>query len=95
MKNFILNYLPSEWSYEVPEQMLNRCQIVDITDDATGEVHSLAKEHTPIYVNEIGYNKKLNRNVFIRDKNERSVHYYVGIDEEHALRKGETIELFV
>ena len=94
-KNFIHNYEPSEWSYEVPEQKLNRCQIVDITDDTTGEVHSLAKKHTPIYVNEVGHNSKLHSNVLIRDKHDRSVYYYVGIDKEHAMKKGETVELFV
>lgn len=67
-KNFVTNYEPSEWSYEVPEKMLGHRQIVDITDDITGQVHSLAREHTPIYVNEVGHNKNLHSNVLIRDK---------------------------
>lgn len=68
---------------------------MDITDDTTGKVHSLAREHTPPYVNEVGHNKKLHSNVLIRDKNDRAVYYYVGIDEEHAMKKGDTVELFV
>ena len=96
-KNFIQNYEPSEWSYEVPEQMCGKCgsQYIDITDDTTGEVHSLARQHTPIYVNEVGHDKKLHSNVLIRDKNDRSVYYYVGIDKDHALNKGDTVELLV
>ena len=74
---------------------MNRPQMIDITDDTTGEVHSLARQHTPPYVNEVGHNTKLHRNVLIRDKNDRSVYYYVGIDEEHALTKGDTVELLV
>ena len=74
---------------------MNRPQMIDITDDTTGEVHSLARQHTPPYVNEVGHNSKLHRNVLIRDKNDRSVYYYVGIDEEHALTKGDTVELLV
>ena len=85
----------SEWSYEVPEPMLNQRQIVDITDDATGEIHSLAKMHTPTYVNEIGHNSKLRKNVLILDKNDRSVYYYVYIDEKNAMKKGDKVELLV
>lgn len=51
-KSFIFNFEPSEWSYEVEEQRLGRDQAIDITDDATGEIHSLARQSTPIYVNE-------------------------------------------
>ena len=75
-KNFIHNYEPSEWSYEVPEKMLGHRQIVDITDDTTGEVHSIAKKHTPIYVNEVGNNPDLHSNTLIREKNDRSIYYY-------------------
>ena len=75
--------------------MLGQPQTIDITDDATGEVHQLARQHTPIYVNEVGHNPKLHPNVLIRDKNDRSVYYYICIDEEHAMKKGDTVELFV
>jgi len=68
--------------------------MIDITDDKTGEVHELAKKHTPIYVNEVGHNNKLHRNVFIQET-QQSVNYYVGIDREHAMNKGDTVELLV
>jgi hypothetical protein len=75
--------------------MQHQMQIVDITDDATGEIHALARAHTPPYVNEVGHNPKLHRNVLIRDKNDRSIHYYVAIDKEHAMKKGDSVELLV
>jgi hypothetical protein len=70
-------------------------QMVDITDDATGEVHALARTHTPIYVNEVGHNPKLYSNVLILEKNDRSVYYYIAIDQKHAMKKGDTVELLV
>lgn len=82
-------------SSDVPEPMQHQMQIVDITDDATGEIHALARAHTPPYVNEVGHNPKLHRNVLIRDKNDRSIHYYVAIDKEHAMKKGDSVELLV
>ena len=75
--------------------MQHQMQIVDITDDATGEIHALARSHTPPYVNEVGHNPQLHRNVLIRDKNDRSIHYYVAIDKEHAMKKGDSVELLV
>jgi len=92
-KNFIHNFEPSVWSYEVPEPMLKKRQIIDITDDHTGELHSLAKNHTPIYVNEIGHNPELRSNVLIRDKDDRSIYYYVCITKECKMKKGDTVEL--
>eukprot|EP00986_Skeletonema_menzelii_P012290 scaffold6718_cov132-Skeletonema_menzelii.AAC.1 len=94
-KSFIFNFEPSEWSYEVEEQRLGRDQAIDITDDATGEIHSLARQSTPIYVNEVGHNKKLHCNVDIRRNNECSVYYYVFIDKDHAMKAGDEVELLV
>ena len=51
-KSFIFSFEPSEWSYGIEQQRLGQDQAIDITDDATGEVHSLARRSTPIYVNE-------------------------------------------
>lgn len=74
---------------------MNETQLVDITDDATGELHELAKKHATIYVNEVGHNANLHANVLIREKNDRSIHYYACIDEQHAMRKGDCVELLV
>ena len=51
-KNFIFDFEPSEWAYGIDEQRIGRDQVIDITDDATGEIHSTARQSTPIYVNE-------------------------------------------
>jgi hypothetical protein len=80
---------------DVPEPLQNHTQIIDITNDATGKVHSLARSHTPTYVNEVGHNPYLHTNVVIRDKNDRTVHYYVAIDKKHAMMKGDSVELLV
>jgi hypothetical protein len=95
IKNFIFDYEPSEWSYGISEKRLGRDQAVDITDDATGEVHSIARQNTPIYVNEVGHDKKLHCNVEIREKNDRSVYYYIFIDKDHAMKAGDQVELLV
>jgi len=95
MKNFIYDFEPAEWSYDVDEKILGDCQLIDITDDATGEVHSEAKKHTPIYVNEIGHNTNLCANVRIMHKNDRSVYYYACIEKENAMKKGDCVELLV
>ncbi|KAL9178426.1 hypothetical protein ACHAXT_003756 [Thalassiosira profunda] len=92
-KNFVYNNEPSEWSYEVPEELNGERQMVDITNE-WGVVHAAAAQHPSIYVNEVGCNPNLRANTFIRCKNNRSVHYYVGIERENAIRKGETVELF-
>ena len=80
---------------DVPEPLQNRMQMVDITDDATGKVHALARAHTPIYVNEVGHNPNLHSNVLILEKNDQSVYYYIAIDQKHAMKKGDTVELLV
>jgi hypothetical protein len=85
------------WSspLDVPEPLQGHIQIVDITDDATGKLHALARAHTPTYVNEVGHDSNLRSNVVIRDKNDRTVHYYVAIDEKNAMMKGDSVELLV
>jgi hypothetical protein len=80
---------------DVPELLQNHTQMIDITDDATGNVHALARSHTPTYVNEVGHNPHLHTNVVIRDKDDRTVHYYVAIDQKHAMMKGDSVELLV
>lgn len=57
---------PSEWQYEIDEPVertkrarnengKQRKMMIDITDDATGQVHELAQQYSSIYVNEIGH----------------------------------------
>lgn len=95
-KVFIHDNEPSEWSYGVNELINSQTQMIDITDDATGEIHSDAFVSTPTYVNEVGHDPSLQslRNVHIVSKHDRSIHYYVCIREEQAMMKGQTVELF-
>jgi hypothetical protein len=53
---------PNEWAYAIgDEEKLTlkheqeRKMMIDITDDTTGQVHELARQHSSIYVNEVGH----------------------------------------
>ncbi|KAL7521142.1 hypothetical protein ACHAWX_005840 [Stephanocyclus meneghinianus] len=92
MKNFIFDYEPHEWAYSTDEKGNT---FVDITDDTTGQIHELARQHTSVYVNEVGHVSGLHENVLIREKGEGAVYYYICIDEKHAMKKGDTVELLV
>lgn len=97
VKNFIFNFVLSEWSYGIGEKRLGRDQVVDITDDATGEVHTIARQSSGVvFVNEIGHDKKLHCNVDIRNHlTHDSVYYYIYVDKEHAMKAGDEVELLV
>jgi hypothetical protein len=93
VKSFLFNFEPNEWSFGVSEKLCGQSQIIDITDDLTGEPHEIAKQNIPMYVNEIGHNKTLKHTVHSRDLCDRVVEYYLKIEE--PMKKGETIEVFV
>jgi len=93
MKDFIFDFEPAGWNFGVTEK-LNGCdQVIDITDDRTGEPHQCAMDNIPMYVNEVGHNKGLVQNVLAREKDDRVVQYYLHARE--PLKKGETVELLV
>jgi hypothetical protein len=75
----------------VEERLLGRVQLIDITDDATGEISEAAKKMPAVYVNEVGHNKTLAKNAHCLEKDNRVVQYYADITK--PLRKGETVEL--
>ena len=52
IKSFIFDHHPQEWSFGVEEKIHGVPQILDITDDYTGEPHSNARSQVPMYVNE-------------------------------------------
>ena len=81
------------WGFDVPEEILGVEQVIDITDDCTGEPHEVARKNIPMYVNEVGHNKKLNETICAFNENDRVIKYYLKIDK--PLKKGEEIELFV
>ncbi|KAL3919917.1 MAG: hypothetical protein SGILL_003514 [Bacillariaceae sp.] len=49
LKNFLFSNICGEWTFDTVH---GEKQLFDITDDATGELHDLAKRHIPAYVNE-------------------------------------------
>jgi hypothetical protein len=94
VKGFIFSSIPNEWCFGVEESLNGQQQMVDITDDVTGEPHKSACEHIPMYVNEVGHDNTLTQTVHaLLSNDERSVLYYIAIAE--PMRQGDTIELLV
>lgn len=58
---FILDE-PNEWAYGIDGE--NK-KVIDITDDFTGQLHDLARQHSAIYVNEVGHSPDLHENVWV------------------------------
>lgn len=73
--------------FGVDEKLRGEDQAIDITDDRTGETHIDAQEHIPMYVNEVGYNKKLVQNVLPREITGREVHYFLHLKK--PLKEGQ------
>lgn len=92
VKNFIFQNEPSAWGYRVDEKIGFDPQIIEITDDSTGEPTQVARENIPMYVNEVGHNPSLEQNVLSLLKDDCIVHYYLDMKE---INKGETVELLV
>ena len=65
-------------------------QIVDITDDGTGEPHQDARKLAAIYVNEVGHNTSLTKNVQISQFG-GIVTYH--IDIQQSMKRGDEVEL--
>ena len=89
-KSFLFDLEPSGWCFGVDEPLLGCDQIVDITDDGTGEPHQDARKNPAIYVNEVGHNAELVSNVYPRLEGS-TVHYYVDIN--HPMKKEDEVEL--
>lgn len=49
MKSFIFSQVPSEWDFSTDEKLHGMLQIIDITEDNTGEPHKLARNELPMY----------------------------------------------
>ena len=92
VKNYLFNDAPAEYGFGVNGDICGCKQIVDITDDATGTRHEAALRLPMNYVNEVGHNPNLKANVFIREQDNHSVHYYLNLRK--PLKKGETVELY-
>ena len=78
VKSFIFDHEPGVWSFGVHEQLFpGQEQIVDITDDVTGDTHQLAQHGLAMHVNEVGHDKTLKQNVDALEVLDRSVDYFV------------------
>jgi hypothetical protein len=91
VKSFIFGNVPNEWPFEVEEKLFGEKQIIDITDDATGSPHELARKNVAMYVNEVGHNNKSKQNVFICPRDGRAVQYFIKLDS--PMKKGDQMEL--
>jgi hypothetical protein len=91
VKNYCYSDYPSEYALGVTRKIAGCTQVIDITDDATGMRHEEALARPWSYINEVGHSQNLRPNVYLREKSESSVYYYLVLTE--ALKKGETVEL--
>lgn len=93
VKNFLFSFEPGMWSFGVPEKILGRDQVIDITDDLTGEPHEEARRNLTMYVNEVGHNHSLRESIHALDEDDRTITYFLMID--NCMKKGDEMEVFV
>ena len=77
LKNFLFSSICGEWTFDTTK---GDTQLFDITDDATGELHALAKRHIPAYVNET--DGKSAPSITAQHDPAGSVHYLLGHYDE-------------
>ena len=93
VKNFIMGLKCEEWTFEAgPTRMSSQ---FDITDDWTGDLHSIAAQHIPAYVNECPIEEK--PLVHAEHDPEGVVHYMLGarISDLTIPADGSMLELFI
>eukprot|EP00980_Cylindrotheca_fusiformis_P020053 scaffold7139_cov115-Cylindrotheca_fusiformis.AAC.3 len=93
VKAFVFSTIPNEWAFGVNEKLHGREQVIDITDDMTGDPHTYACGNIPMYVNEVGHDRSLRQTVHALLDDDRTVQYFIAIEE--PMKKGDTIELLV
>lgn len=49
LKSFLFCQIPSEWGFGVAELLHGIPQMIDITDDLTGQISHQAKQEIPTY----------------------------------------------
>jgi hypothetical protein len=98
-KNFMHNWEVESWSFEQAAHHKGKnCDVFDITDDWSGDLHSLARENVLVYVNETDGRPNSVATILAEHDPAGGVHYLMGHHEEHhgAFRiplNGEEIEL--
>jgi hypothetical protein len=75
LKNYIHKLKCEEWAFDTADSGFQ----FDITDDATGDLHELAKSHIPAYVNECGPDTCAS--VKAEHDPEGNVHYLLGMSD--------------
>lgn len=73
--------------------MTDEVQFIDISDDVTGLPHDEAKRSLAMYVNEVGHGLHRKQNVFICDKDSRSIEYSFVLPDDMSLKVGDRLEL--
>jgi hypothetical protein len=93
IQNFALQNGPAEYAFAIKALTPQReCQLIDITDPATGEPHKTASNQPEMYVNEEGHGGVLKFNTFVAfTDNHWGIQYY--FVPPRALKAGEEIEL--
>eukprot|EP00592_Proboscia_alata_P010548 CAMPEP_0194365126 /NCGR_PEP_ID=MMETSP0174-20130528/13117_1 /TAXON_ID=216777 /ORGANISM="Proboscia alata, Strain PI-D3" /LENGTH=1950 /DNA_ID=CAMNT_0039139609 /DNA_START=8 /DNA_END=5860 /DNA_ORIENTATION=- len=86
LKNYIHSREPEEWCFDTIDDNTT----YDITDEISGGVHSIARNHIPMYINEV--KRELNTekeiclssspNIYAAHDPEGSVHYLFGIPHD-------------
>jgi hypothetical protein len=49
LKSFLFSQEPNEWSFGVAEKLGSKDQVIDITDDVSGETTQFARWEIPMY----------------------------------------------
>jgi len=95
LKTYLFDHSPTEWPFEVEEELDGRPQLIDFTDDGTGEPHEDACKSLPKHVNETGHDPLKAQNVHIlsREEDNRNVFYYICIDTSQTMELGQKVEL--
>ena len=92
VKNFILGLKCEEWAFDAGET--STPNQYDITDDWTGDLHSIAAQHIPAYVNECQI--EAHPTIHAEFDPEGVVHYLLGTEKTNFIlpTDGSMIELF-
>jgi hypothetical protein len=95
IKNFVWGGMPSEYGFDINEDLDGRECVGDITDDYTGLPHSVAQQNIAMHVNETGGISALKQTVWSQEASFRGVHYCFHTHFAGRLKKGQQVEMFI
>lgn len=76
LKNYIHQWAPEGWNFDSVRGCNGVADVIDITDDRTGDLHSTAKANPLVYTNEVDGNK--HASILPQEDPEGAIHYYLG-----------------